>query len=105
MRTLNHYLFFLVISLVVAMFVVQGPFLYSNNNYPPYKGFTQPCSTEFTRWIHNPLQNQNNGELCPALGLIPAPVDLSMVAFKNPSGARQSKITVPGIGNRHFEII
>jgi hypothetical protein len=62
----------------------------------------QPDSTDFSRWVINPGQYQNNAEKCHGLGLIPAPVDLSIVSCTNPVIIPQSKIIAHHIEKRQF---
>jgi hypothetical protein len=87
---------------MVFVIAMQGPFFVSNNHYTPADSYVQPSCTDFTRWVINPAQYQNNEDSCHGLGLIPAPVDRSGVACKNTVGAWQSKIIVPVIGKTRF---
>jgi hypothetical protein len=87
---------------MVFVFAVQTPFSGSNNHYTPPDSFVQPSCTDFTRWVINPGQYQNNDEFYHGLGLIPAPVDRSVVPGKYSAGAWQSKIIVPTIGKTRF---
>ncbi len=102
MKNLNRNLILSTGIFIVFVFAVQAPFLGFNNHYTPPDSFVQPSCTDFTRWVINPGQYQNNDEFCHGLGLIPAPVDRSVVACKNTAGAWQSKIIVPVIGKTRF---
>ncbi len=103
MKNLSRYLILLVGFFVVFIFAVQVPFLVSDNHFSPTHCFVQPSCADFTRWVVNPAQYQNNEEICHGLGLIPAPVDRSVVSNNNPISIRQSKIIVPKTGRNSFE--
>jgi hypothetical protein len=102
MVSLKRDLAFSTAFLVVLVFALQAPsYLFQYTSLPNH-GFVQPDSTDFSRWVKNPGQYQNNGENCPGFGLIPAPVDLSIVAAKNPYLIPQSRIFAPQTGKRQF---
>jgi hypothetical protein len=102
MKNLNRNLILSTGIFMVFVFAVQGPFLVFNNHYCPPDNFVQPSCTDFTRWVINPAQYQSNDDTCHGLGLIPAPIDRSVVASKNTVGAWQSKIIVPVTGKTRF---
>jgi hypothetical protein len=102
MGNLKRYLAFSTVYLVVLVFAIQAPFYLFQYNSPTSHGFVQPDSSDFSRWVKNPGQYQNNGENCPGFGLIPAPVDLSIVACKNPVIIPQPKMIAPQVGKRQF---
>ena len=66
-----------VIAFLFVMFVVQTPFLFSSKISGPSHGVMQPSCTDFTRWVQDPSQYQNNDDMRHGFGLIPAPVDLT----------------------------
>jgi hypothetical protein len=102
MKNPNCYLNLIMGIFMIFVFAVQAPFLVFNNHYSTPDSFVQPSCTDFTRWVINPAQYQNNDEFCHGLGLIPAPVDRSVMACKNTVSAWQSKITVPVMGKTRF---
>jgi hypothetical protein len=102
MQNPNRYLMLSMGIFMVFVFAVQAPFLGTNNHYTPPDSFVQPSCTDFTRWVINPVQYQNNNDICHGLGLIPAPVDRSVAPAKYTVCAWQSKIIVPAIGKTRF---
>jgi len=105
MGNLKHYFAFSTVFLVVLVFAIQAPSYLFQYNSPTNHGFVQPDCTDFSRWVKNPGQYQNNDVYCPGFGLIPAPVDLSIVAAKNPYIIPQSRIFAPQTGKRHLEYL
>ncbi len=67
--------------------------------------FVQPSCSDFTRWVINPGQYQNNDEICHGLGLIPAPVDRSVVLGNNPVRTLQPKIIAPKTGKNSYQFL
>jgi hypothetical protein len=102
MGNLERDIVFSSVLLVVLVFAIQAPSYLFQYTSPTSHGFVQPDSTDFSRWVKNPGQYQNDGENCPGFGLIPAPVDLSIVAAKNPAIIPQSRIFAPQTGKRQF---
>ncbi len=102
MKNPNRYLILSMGFFMIFVFAVQAPFFVSNNHYSPPDSFVQPSCTDFTRWIINPAQYQNNDDICYGLGLIPAPVDRSVMACKNTVSAWQSKNVIPVMGKTRF---
>lgn len=102
MKNLNRNLILSTGIFIVFLFAVQAPFLGFNNHNTVPDSFVQPSCADFTRWVINPGQYQNNDVSYHGLGLIPAPVDRSVVACKNTAGAWKSKIIVPVTGKTRF---
>ncbi len=102
MGNLKRNFAFSTVFLLFLVFAIQAPYYLLHNNSPMNHGFVQPDCTDFSRWVKNPGQYQNNDVYCPGFGLIPAPVDLSIVAAKNPYVSQQSKIFAPQTGKRQF---
>jgi len=105
MKNPNRYLILSMGLFVVFIFAVQAPLLGSNNHYSPMFSFVQPSCTDFTRWVINPGQYQNNDEICHGLGLIPAPVDRSVVPGNNPVRTLQPKIIAPKTGKNSYPFL
>jgi len=82
MRNLERNMAFSMVYVMVFIFAVQASFLVSHDNYYATHSYVQPSCTDFSRWVQNPSQYQNNNEICHGLGLIPAPVDFSVVPVK-----------------------
>lgn len=98
MKNQKRYLLFSMIYLVAFIFVVQAPFLFSQNYYPTTHGFVQPTCPDFTRWVKNPFHYQNNDGNFHGFGLIPSPVDRLVLTNKSEIHIPQSKLIIPKIG-------
>jgi hypothetical protein len=105
MRNLNRCLVVSMLCIMAVIVAMQVPLSGLHTGYLPMKGFVQPDSTDFSGWIKNPGQIQINDENSHGLGLIPSPVDLSIVSQGLPLTPTHSKIPLLQYGKRHFTII
>jgi hypothetical protein len=105
MKNPNRYLIVSISFFVLFIFAVQAPLSGPDTHYSPTYSFVQPSCTDFTRWVINPGQFQNNGEICHGLGLIPAPVDRSVMPGNNPVRPWQSKIIAPKTGKISYQFL
>ena len=72
------------------------------NSFPPV--YLQPFCSEFTRWSQNPAQYQLDNENGHGLGLIPSPVDISLMPSENTIPLHQSKFIFQKSQNRLMSI-